>query len=375
MTGRGGMADESSRFGARLRDTRRRAGLTQEALAARAGISVAALRDLEQGRTVFPHPTSAHRIARALGLTEAHLHSWRKATGEPGGTARLSPEPAAPKSRPETVTVSVLGTLEVRQGARRVPINAHRQRLLLARLALSPGAFVDRAEVFQLVWGADPPATAATVVQAYVARLRRLLRSGRSARGTGLSLVLGGYRLRPGPDTLDLDLFRRLVAEARTARPETAAARLDQALGLWRGEPLADLPQLAEHPLARSLRTERRVAEELRATLPGPCAPQWTEPEPPQWTLADPVTLRRGYSTVSARAAETFRALALYTVDGTVDVARIATAAEHARWDLEDDLDELADAHLIRGEAPGRYGIPPESQCFAQTLYTRSESA
>src|SRR3569833_885175 len=118
MTGRGGMADDSPRFGARLRDTRRRAGLTQEALAARAGISVAALRDLEQGRTVFPHPASAHRLARALGLTEVHLYSWRKATGEPGGTARLSPDPAAPETGP--VAVSVLGPLEVRQGARRV---------------------------------------------------------------------------------------------------------------------------------------------------------------------------------------------------------------------------------------------------------------
>ena len=50
-----------------------------------------------------------------------------------------------------------------------------------------------------------------------------------------------------GPDELDLEVFKRLVAEATEADLPGRAAGLREALALWRGPPLADL---ADEPFA-----------------------------------------------------------------------------------------------------------------------------
>jgi tetratricopeptide (TPR) repeat protein/DNA-binding XRE family transcriptional regulator len=53
-----------------LRQQRVAAGLTQEDLAERSGVSVRAIADLERGRTRKPYPSSVRALARALGLPE-----------------------------------------------------------------------------------------------------------------------------------------------------------------------------------------------------------------------------------------------------------------------------------------------------------------
>lgn len=57
--------------GSWLRLQREAAGLTQEELAERAGLSVRAISNLERDRTRKPHPDSLRRIVRSLGLAEA----------------------------------------------------------------------------------------------------------------------------------------------------------------------------------------------------------------------------------------------------------------------------------------------------------------
>ncbi len=54
-----------------LRQQRIAAGLTQEDLAERSGVSVRAIADLERGRTKKPYPSSVKALVRALGLPEA----------------------------------------------------------------------------------------------------------------------------------------------------------------------------------------------------------------------------------------------------------------------------------------------------------------
>ena len=54
-----------------LRQQRLAAGLTQEDLAERSGVSVRAIADLERGRTRKPYPSSVRSLVRALGLPEA----------------------------------------------------------------------------------------------------------------------------------------------------------------------------------------------------------------------------------------------------------------------------------------------------------------
>lgn len=54
---------------ARLRSLRDKAGLTQAALAARAGLSVVAVFHLEQGRRSDPKVSTLAKLADALGVT------------------------------------------------------------------------------------------------------------------------------------------------------------------------------------------------------------------------------------------------------------------------------------------------------------------
>src|SRR5206468_11214638 len=92
------------------------------------------------------------------------------------------------------------------------------------------------------LWGESPPVTAAKVVQNYVGRLRRALddREGRRLQTRG-----HGYAIRVEDGELDIDRFDRLVGEGGRLlardRPAEAAARLGEALALWRGPPLADV--------------------------------------------------------------------------------------------------------------------------------------
>jgi tetratricopeptide (TPR) repeat protein/transcriptional regulator with XRE-family HTH domain len=58
-------------IGARLRASREAAGLSQQQLADRSGLSVRAVRNIEHGRTLWPYRDSLTRLADALGLQDA----------------------------------------------------------------------------------------------------------------------------------------------------------------------------------------------------------------------------------------------------------------------------------------------------------------
>jgi tetratricopeptide (TPR) repeat protein/DNA-binding XRE family transcriptional regulator len=59
---------EGTAFGMRLSTCRWSAGLTQQELADRSGLSTRAISNLELGRARAPHPDTVHRLADALGL-------------------------------------------------------------------------------------------------------------------------------------------------------------------------------------------------------------------------------------------------------------------------------------------------------------------
>src|ERR1700753_3212830 len=69
-----------------LRQQRTAAGLTQEDLAERSGVSVRTIADLERGRTRKPYPSSLRALVRALGLPETAgtelLARFRLPTGD-----------------------------------------------------------------------------------------------------------------------------------------------------------------------------------------------------------------------------------------------------------------------------------------------------
>ncbi|WP_037675156.1 BTAD domain-containing putative transcriptional regulator [Streptomyces globisporus] len=145
-------------------------------------------------------------------------------------------------------------------------LSGARLRALLTALAAAGGRAVGPGALIDQVWADGDPAddqdrTAA--LQALVGRLRRAL--GREAVVSGP----GGYRLATGPDAVDLHRFERLAAEGAAAlaagHADRAATLLDEALGLWRGPALADLPGRDTDPLV--VRVEQRHAQARRDRL------------------------------------------------------------------------------------------------------------
>ncbi|MGI5499137.1 ATP-binding protein [Lentzea sp. CA-135723] len=114
------MADE---FAATLRRLRVRAGLTQEALAERSGISVSTIRGVETGRRANPQIASVRLLAQALGLDPAEQDSLvaaasgvasgrpvpRQLPAAPAGFTGRAEELALLSKNTGTVVVSALG--------------------------------------------------------------------------------------------------------------------------------------------------------------------------------------------------------------------------------------------------------------------------
>ena len=156
--------------------------------------------------------------------------------------------------------VSILGPVEVIRDGRPVAVGGARVRALLTRLALAGGRPVTSAGLIDAVWGdvdSDDPANA---LQSLVSRLRRAL-----GQPGAVIQVPGGYRLDVRPSDVDAHRFDTLVAagraDLREERFDAAEAKLAEALGLWRGPALADLP---DAPDASALEETRTAAAEDR---------------------------------------------------------------------------------------------------------------
>jgi YVTN family beta-propeller protein len=138
----------------------------------------------------------------------------------------------------------ILGPLEVWVDGAPAALGGPKQRALLAMLLLRANEVVSRDALIDGLWGELPPVSAGHTLEAYVHRLRKVLRNGAAGEQV-LVTRAPGYLLCVGPDELDLDRFERLVQEGRralaTGAPERAADTLRQALSLWRGPPLGDL--------------------------------------------------------------------------------------------------------------------------------------
>ncbi|WP_307663855.1 BTAD domain-containing putative transcriptional regulator [Streptomyces sp. V1I1] len=157
----------------------------------------------------------------------------------------------------------VLGTTQaLHDDGTPVALGGARLRALLAVLALRPGRTVPVGVLVDEVWAGDPPADAVGAVQALVGRLRRALGHAAVASADG-----GGYRLCADGDDVDLYRFDRRAGEGARALEQgdavKAAALLDDALALWQGPVLADLPDRT----AEAARWEARRLDARRARL------------------------------------------------------------------------------------------------------------
>ena len=141
--------------------------------------------------------------------------------------------------------IRVLGVLEVLIDDQRVELPSAKARLLLASLVVRANGVVSTDRLFEVLWGARPPETAANTLQTYVAHLRAALEPQRTRREAGRSLVTRqpGYMLAIEPDSIDAVRFERLAQQGRSelaTSPADAARTLRAALTLWRGDAFTD---------------------------------------------------------------------------------------------------------------------------------------
>jgi basic membrane lipoprotein Med (substrate-binding protein (PBP1-ABC) superfamily)/DNA-binding SARP family transcriptional activator len=136
----------------------------------------------------------------------------------------------------------LLGAMEAGSGGTVVELGPPKQRAVLAILALHVGEIVSTDRIIDLLWGDEPPRTAAHSIQIYVSDLRKALEPL-----AGQRLILTrppGYQLDTPTESVDAKEFESLVqrgsAELDAGDRDTAVATLRSALGLWRGPALSD---------------------------------------------------------------------------------------------------------------------------------------
>ena len=162
----------------------------------------------------------------------------------------------------------VLGPLEVTADGQSLRLAGVRTRAVLAMLLMHANQVVSSDRLLEELWPGQPADKATDSLQVRLSELRRALRSAGEA--DRLVTRPPGYLLRVAPGELDALRFEQLAAEGDAALAAddaaTAAQRLDQALGLWRGPALADFETV---PSARAeagrLEEQRLAALESRA--------------------------------------------------------------------------------------------------------------
>ena len=142
----------------------------------------------------------------------------------------------------------ILGPLEAEVQGRQLDLGGPRQRAVLGFLLLYANQPVPSGRLLEALWG-TPSTAARNSLQSTISRLRQLLTGvdGKEGGPARITSRRSAYQLTLEPDELDALRFERLLREGRAALeepgadPEVASRTLEEALGLWRGEVLADL--------------------------------------------------------------------------------------------------------------------------------------
>ncbi|MBM7785036.1 AfsR/SARP family transcriptional regulator [Tenggerimyces flavus] len=255
------------------------------------------------------------------------------------------------------LTVGVLGQLEVSVDGRPVRLTTGRLRALLAVLAMSAGQTVSMQRLTAAVWGDDPPHNPKRSLQTYATRLRAEL---------GAQLISGhsgGLVLDAAADQVDALRFEQLLDDASPrATPAEERQRLDEALGLWRGEPFEGVesrwldetlaPRLSELRLSA---LERRIDLDLAAGRHGELVGELNE-----WTVRCPLR-------------ESLWARLLVVLDRCGRRADALERYHHIRLRIADELgvdpsqelqqvyaDLLADQPAVAEPVPASLGVPQQ---------------
>ncbi|GAA0599273.1 BTAD domain-containing putative transcriptional regulator [Kutzneria viridogrisea] len=244
----------------------------------------------------------------------------------------------------------ILGPVHARlQDGTPIDLGGPKVRALLALLLADAGRVVPADRLIDGLYADAPPDGAANALQSQVSRLRKHLGA------TAVEFSPAGYRLAVAPEDVDVHRFTTL-AEAggralRAGDPHGALRALTEALALWRGEALTDVPGAA--PLAARLAELRLVAleDQAQARL---ATGEHRDLVPSLRELIEANPLR-----------ERLRILQVRTLAATGRQAEALVAFEDARRTLAEELgadpsEELARAHLdVLGGEPVDYAPLP----------------
>jgi basic membrane lipoprotein Med (substrate-binding protein (PBP1-ABC) superfamily)/DNA-binding SARP family transcriptional activator len=136
----------------------------------------------------------------------------------------------------------LLGPLEALADGRPLPLGGGKQRAALAAIVLRAGRLVPIDLLVEELWGDEPPPSAAHTIEGYISRLRRTL----EPHGATIARRGDGYVVELGAASVDAHEAQRLSSAAAAAlgerRADEAARLARDALALWRGPVLADVP-------------------------------------------------------------------------------------------------------------------------------------
>jgi transcriptional regulator with XRE-family HTH domain len=340
--------------GARLRRLRDAAGLTQEALAARAGLGVRTIRDLELGVSGQPHQRTVQRLAEALRLEGAErdslLEQARTARIVGNATRRADERGGGPvadavHSLPRDLPELVGRDEQIRALVEEDPAAA----VIVGGPGIGKTALVTHAA--HRLRGTYP-----TVAYAQLGDL-----AGPATGSDALGQLLIGLGVEPGQvpasDSDRLAAYRRLTSGRRgvlvldDARTESQVLPLLPAGPGWRVL-IASRRRLAQLPVGRRITLDVLEADAAVRLLAGAVGPERVGREP-------------------AAAAE------LVDLCGGLPLALRAVASRIANrplWTLQSFVERLADpgrrlgrlsggAHDVRGAIEASYReLPPAAQ-------------
>jgi predicted ATPase/DNA-binding SARP family transcriptional activator len=136
--------------------------------------------------------------------------------------------------------IRLLGRFDVLVDGVALALGGHRQRAVLAVLALHANEVVSIDRLVEEVWGGESPETAVPTLRRYISHLRYALEE----QPASIDTRRPGYALTVDLECIDARRFEWLVEEGRQhlsfGAVDDAAAVLRSALSLWHGEPLAD---------------------------------------------------------------------------------------------------------------------------------------
>ncbi|WP_260191131.1 AfsR/SARP family transcriptional regulator [Actinophytocola gossypii] len=136
-------------------------------------------------------------------------------------------------------------------GGESIVPTASKPSQLLAMFALNAGRVVSTTALTEEIWEYKPPRSGVPTLHTYILKLRRKLQHALAGEGSIDSKDIlitrrSGYLLNVAPESVDAFRYEQLSATGRDAvnagDHETASRALGEALRLWRGPALADVP-------------------------------------------------------------------------------------------------------------------------------------